>query len=132
MITDLESEFVNTFVRKNRRDKMLKYLSDPKSRGKFISELSTKSPLDTKFEKEFSGADRNTGVLPSLFKQAGMGGRVYVISDNPEWDGQKFQMSYIVGECLASFHDTIGYCWKSQTAFYEPHGSMITLFYKKK
>ena len=57
-----------------------------------------------------------------------MGGRVYVVSSNPEWDAKKYQMSFILNECLAACIDTLCYCWKTKTAFYEWHHSGASYF----
>lgn len=129
--TDLELEFIDRFVRKAKRDRLHAMASAPDKRDKMLREFSSPAIFDDRFVIEFDGNDRNRGLLPELYKQQGLGGRVYVMSENSEWDAQKFQMSYIVDECLAMCIDTIGYCWKTRMAFYEWHHSGTSYLLKR-
>jgi len=127
----LESEFLNRFVVSTKRERLVGFASKLETRGRFLNELRSPSIFDPRYIIEINGSDRMPGTLPAIFKQYGMGGRVYVISENEEWDAQKFQMSYIVDQCLGMGFDTVGYCWKTKTAFYEWHHSESSYFLKR-
>lgn len=121
--TNLELELISRFVVKEKRDRLLGFASSFKTRPRLLSELKSPAIFDPRYVIDFSGADRMQEVLPDIYKTHGMGGRVYVISENEDWDARRFQMSYIVNQCLGACIDTLGYCWKSRTAFYEWHHS---------
>jgi len=127
----LEAEIITRFVKRERRARLLEFTSKPDRRDQLLQEFNSPGIFDQRFISGVSGSQRSAENLPSLFKQRGMGGRVYVISEHHEWDTQKFQMSYIVGECLGMCFDTLGYCWKSKTAFFEWHHSGDTYFLSK-
>jgi hypothetical protein len=119
----LETDFIERFVRKERRQRLLEFAAKVDNRGRLLSKLNSPGIFDPRFVTAIGGSQRVSGVLAGVYKHHGMGGRVYVISENAEWDGQKFQMSYIVDQCLAGCVDTVGYCWKSKIAFFEWHHS---------
>ncbi len=128
----LEIEIVKTFIEPKRRQRFLEFVSSPKNRDKVLYEINSPAVFNQDLITEIKGSERTPERLVAKYKELGMGGRVYVISANGDWDGQKFQMSYIVGECLAMGIDTIGFCWKTKTAFYEWHHSGASYFLRKK
>lgn len=127
----LEAEFIERFVRKEQRNRILSFAAKLDDRSRLLNELNSPGIFDPRFITKIGGSARTQGILPELYKRNGMGGRVYVLSENDEWDGQKFQMSYIVDECLAMCIDTVGYCWKTKTAFFEWHHSGESYFLKR-
>ncbi len=108
----------------------MELLSTPDKRQRYLDAFRSPALFDPRFVEEIGGRERTAVLLPDLYKKRGMGGRVYVVSDHEEWDGKKFQMKYIVGESLAQCVDTLGYCWKSKTVFYEWHHSGASWFLK--
>jgi len=127
----LEAEIITRFVKRERRARLLEFASKPDRRDQLLQEINSPGIFDQRFISGVSGSQRSADNLPSVFKKNGMGGRVYVMSEHHEWDAQKFQMSYIIGECLSMCFDTLGYCWKSKTAFFEWHHSGETYFLSK-
>lgn len=128
---ELEKEFISRFVKKERRDRLLEFATKTDDRNRLLNELNSPAVFDSRYVVEIEGKDRTQDRLPEIYKEHGMGGRVYAISQNDEWDGNKFQMSYIVNECMAMCIDTIGYCWKTKIAFYEWHHSGASYLLKK-
>ena len=131
MNKEIEHEIISLFVTKSKR-KRLSGLLDSGKRGKVIDSFNDPGIFDERYVTEFTGRDRSSDNLVEQYKKLGMGGRVYVMSENSEWDMQKFQMSYILDECLSACIDTLGYCWKTQTAFYEWHHSEYSYFMSRK
>ena len=84
--------------------------------------------FDQRLVLEVPAHERTVEALVRKFRELGMLGRVYVLSSNPDWDGQKFQMSWFVAQFHATGFDSLAYRWKSQTAFYEQHHSGFTYF----
>ena len=129
----LETEIIHRFVRKEKRPRLLELLSvcdKPEKRSRYLDAFRSPALFDARCVTEIGGCERTALLLPDVYKKQGMGGRVYVVSDHDEWDGKKFQMKYIVGECVAQCIDTLGYDWKSKTAFYEWHHSGASWFLK--
>ena len=130
--TELEVEFIERYVVPHKRDRLLGFASDPSKRNKMIQAFNAPGIFDKKYVTEIGGPSRCAGLLPDVYKEHGMGGRVYMISEDSNWDAQRFQMSYAVDECLAQCFDAIGYCWKSKLAFYEWHHSGASYLLNKK
>ena len=127
----LEQEFITRFVKRERRARVLGFASKPEKRDDMLREFNSPAIFDQRFIVGIAGALRHNDTLPDELKRRGMSGRVYTISEHHEWDGERFQMSYIVRECLAMCFDTVGYCWKTKTAFFEWHHSGETYFLSK-
>ena len=126
--TALEIEVLQRFVKPSKRVRCVTFASDVRTRGKVLDELRNPGVFDPRCVTEIPAAERSAVSLVAAFRKLGMAGRVYVISSNSEWDQQKFQMSWFVGEFHASSFDTLAYCWKSKTGFYEQHHSGFTYF----
>lgn len=127
----LEIEIIKRFVDPKKKNRLLDFVSKPEKRDRIFYDINSPTIFDQKYITEISGAVRNPVDLVKKYKELGMGGRVYIMSENDDWDGKKFQMSYIVGECLAMCLETIGYCWKTKTAFFEWHHSGASYFLKR-
>ena len=128
---ELEKEFIHRYVVKNKQGRLLEFAYNPEKRDKFLRELNSPAIFDQRYLEVIEGIERTEELLPDLYKNKGMGGRVYIMSENSEWDTKKFQMSYIVGECLGMGIDTVGYCWKSKMALYEWHHSGASYLLKR-
>ncbi len=128
----IEIEIIKRFIDPKKKERLLSFVSNPEKRDKIFYEIISPAIFNQKYVSEIKGSDREPKRIVEKYKELGLGGRVYVISANDDWDGKKFQMSYIVGECLAMCIDTIGYCWKTKTAFYEWHHSGASYFLKVK
>lgn len=130
MDASLETEIIRRFVKKEKRPRLLELLDKPEKRARYLDVFRSPALFDPRCVTEIGGRERTALLLPDVYKRLGMGGRVYVVSDHAEWDGRKLQMKYIVGECLAQCVDTLGYDWRSKTAFYEWHHSGASWFLK--
>ncbi|MCG7950048.1 MAG: hypothetical protein JAZ17_27990 [Candidatus Thiodiazotropha endolucinida] len=131
MTKEIELEIINLFVNKAKRKRLIGFIESGK-RSKVIDAINDPGIFDERFIAEFSGGERTAENLVKQYKKLGMGGRVYVMSENPDWGEQKFQMSYILDECLAACYDTHGYCCKTHTAFYEWHHSESSYFMSRR
>jgi hypothetical protein len=124
----LELEVLRRFVTPSKRDRCLGFASDPRTRSKLLDELRQPSIFDRRRVVEIPSSERTAQALIEKFRQLGMAGRVYVMSSNAEWDGHKFQMSWLVAQLIGAGFDSLAYCWKSKTGFYEQHHSGFTYF----
>ena len=131
MDSQLEAEVLARYITPTKRERCMRFASNPKTRNKLLDELRQPSIFDTRYVIDISPSDRTPEKLVQKFTEFGMGGRVYVMSTNSVWDGCKFQMSWFVGAFHATGFDTLAFCWKSKTAFYEQHHSGFTYFLKK-
>ncbi|ROS05538.1 hypothetical protein EDC56_1073 [Sinobacterium caligoides] len=131
MNKEIELKIISLFVEKSKRSRLTGFIESGK-RDKVIEAFNSPSIFDSSYITEFHASERTTDNLANCYKNLGMSGRVYVMSENSDWDGQKFQMSYLLNECLAACSDTFGYCWKTQTAFYEWHHSEISYFMSRR
>lgn len=131
MDAKLEAEVLARFITPTKQERCLGFAADPRRRSKLLQELRQPSVFDERYVIEISAGQRTPETLIQQFRELGMAGRVYVISSNSEWDCCKFQMSWFVAEFHATGFDTLAFCWKSKTAFYEQHHSGFTYFLRR-
>lgn len=124
----LEIEAIRLFVRREKHDRFVGFVSNERKRGEFLWALQDPAIFDPRCVTKVSGGERSVERLTQLYRSLGMGGRVYAISPRSEWDGQKFQMTYLLEQTLAQCDDVLAYCWQTRTAFYEWHHSGTSYF----
>ena len=133
MDLELEQAIIRRFVIPSKRERCLAFAAEARARHKTLSLFNDPAAFDERCVTEIAGHDRaSPEQLIGRLRELGMGGRVYVMSRNDDWDGKKFQTSYIVGECVGACIDTLGYCWKTKTAFFEWHHSGATYFLRSR
>jgi hypothetical protein len=124
----LEAELLGRFVTPRKRERCVGFVCDARTRSKVFEELRQPAIFDVRRVIEIPSGERTAKKLIERFRQLGMAGRVYVMSSNAEWDGNKFQMSWLVAQLVGAGFDSLAYCWKSKTGFYEQHHSGFTYF----
>ena len=128
MNVELEKELVKLFVRSEKRERVLMFAGKTKSRPKLLAELNGPGIFNQKLLTKFTGSQRTLANLISEYTKLGMGPDLYVISENSAWDGCTIPKSHILEATLFESTDTLGYCPKSRTAFYEWHHGETSFF----
>lgn len=106
---------LRNLVKANKRDHIIPYFNDPRV-------------FEKKYITEFKGRKRSINFLVDQYQSLGMRDEIYVISSNVDWDAKTYRILSILDMCLMEPHDTIGFCLRSETAFYEWHHSGVSYF----
>ena len=84
-----EEAAVKAFIRSNRQERYLKFLSNPKQRHRFTSELAQFKALDPKCLVAIPPNQENPSRVAELLATTGAGSRCWVISENSELDSRE-------------------------------------------
>jgi len=98
--TEIESKTIQKFVRKDKRDRYLAFISKTKTRDKFVSELAHFSDFEPSFFYKVYGDIRQ--VIQTRIKTFKNQTDCYAISENREIDGQRIAIK-------TALDKTIGY-----------------------
>jgi hypothetical protein len=128
MNTQIELDFIRQFIREEKRERLAQFASKAKTRDKMIRAINSPGIFDPKVLTPIEGNDRTFEKLMATYTKHGMGSSVYVISENCDWDGKEMELLEILKFSIAMCFDVIGYCHKSNTAFYEWHHSGASYF----
>jgi hypothetical protein len=105
-----EQQFINVFIIKDKRDRFLQFLKNPKGRKDLISELAHFKHLDSKLIVKIPGSQQNVENICNFLKSKGSPDECYVLSENVALDGKFLQMDYVIKEILGSGLGTIVSC----------------------
>lgn len=128
---DIELKIINLFVIKPKRPRLIGLLQANK-RDQVIPYFNDPCIFDKRNISEFKGSERSLDNLVHQYSKMGMRDEIFLLSSNGEWDAKIYDLTSILDQCLMSSSDTIGYCSKSDTAFYEWHHSGVSYFLKCK
>jgi len=123
MNLQLERELIDRFICKSKRERLKQFAGKSNTRDKMVRALSGPDVFEQDRLTKIEGQNRTFDGLLKIYRDAGMGAMVYVISENSDWDGQEMPTKLILEQSLASCIDVLAYCPKSKTAFYEWHHS---------
>jgi hypothetical protein len=97
---EIESQIIQKFVRKDKRDRYLAFISKQKTRYKFVSELAHFNDFEPNRFDKVSGDKRQ--VIQTRIKTIKNQSDCYAISENREIDGQRIDIK-------TALEKTIGY-----------------------
>jgi hypothetical protein len=114
-----EQAVVRAFILPVRQERYLEFLKSPKNRKKFIGDLAHFRHLDPKFAMSISGNQSKPSALVKLLVGKGAGIKCWVISENPDLDGQEIDLEIAVKETVGRQMGTFISCIPGKLAFFE-------------
>ncbi|MDU0372574.1 hypothetical protein ACFPAF_19390 [Hymenobacter endophyticus] len=98
---DLERDFINTYVVKNKRQRYLGFIESPKRRGSFLEMLYHGQDLDKRLFQDLRGSGTHESQsIRNRFENLKNADRCYVISVNGALDGQEMLLNEAVDRAL--------------------------------
>jgi hypothetical protein len=85
-LSDAERLFVNRFIIKDKQERYSSFLSNKKSRGKFIDKLYHFEDLQWKFFREIPGNENEREIILQKLKSKKSISRCFIISSDPKFD----------------------------------------------
>jgi len=114
-----EEEGVRAFIDPRRLDRYLEFLSTPKRRRKFISQLAHFKSLDPKCLVRIPPNQQHASSLAELLATMGAGSRCWVISENSELDGREMDLREALKETVGRGMGTIISCIAGSLGYFE-------------
>jgi hypothetical protein len=122
-----EEATIKAFIRHNRQERCLRFLSDPKRRRKFTAELAHFKELDAKYALRIPPNQRKSASVLKLLVSMGAGTKVWVISESSELDGREMDLDGALKETIGYGMGTIISCIPSRLAYFEDEDSRYIL-----
>ena len=113
-----EYEFVRSFVIKNKKNRFLDFLQNPKRRKDIIKELPHFKYFEDRYIKRISGKDENANYIYSFLIANGAIEECYIISENRNLDERFIGLEFAIKETLGKGFGTIISCKPGCLIFY--------------
>jgi len=114
-----EEAIVRAFIDPRRRERYLEFLSTPKWRRKFISELAHFKALDPKCLVSIPPNQQHASTLAELLAIKGAGSPCWVISENSELDAREMSLREALKETVGCGMGTIISCIPGRLGYFE-------------
>lgn len=118
------TEIVNSFVLKERRNRLLDFLESKKRYDDFLWELLHEPRnLDPKCIVELPVREQATEIILRKLRKLGAGDNCYIASRVYDLDGVLESLTKILPSIVDSGSDTMIYCIGNSLGYYEGHES---------
>ena len=114
-----EEATIKAFIRQNRQERCLRFLSDPKRRRKFTAELAHFRELDAKYALSIPSNQQNPASVLKLLTSMGAGPKGWVVSENSDLDGREMELGAALKETIGYGMGTIISCIPGRLAYFE-------------
>jgi hypothetical protein len=114
-----EEATIKAFIRQNRQERCLRFLSDPKRRRKFTAELAHFRDLNVKYALRIPPNQHDSASVFKLLFSMGAGSKGSVISENPNLDGREMDLDVALKETIGYGMGTIISCIPGRLAYFE-------------
>ena len=115
-----EEAFINAFVIPTKRSRFLGFLRNARNRKKFLAELTTTKYLDLRFAFELRGAlESLRDRVEAQLKERGAPETCFLISEYPEFDGQKMLLAEALDRIVGSDVGTFVSCIPGRLGYFE-------------
>jgi len=115
--TEIESKTIQKFVRKDKIDSYLTFISKPKTRDKFVSKLAHFNDFEPDSFDKVDGDIRQ--IILNRIKTIKNQTDCYVISENREIDGQKIDIKTALDKTIGYGMGTILVFGNSTIVYFE-------------
>jgi hypothetical protein len=116
-----EEATIKAFVVRERRDRFLTLLPNPKHRHKVTASLAHPNPgwFDARYVKPIPPAQSSKESIARILLSKGAGDVCWAISEDRKLDGREFELELVLAEVVGSGMGTILCCIPAKLAFVE-------------
>lgn len=115
-----EEATIRAFIQKNKQDRCIQFLANPKNRHKFTSELCHFKWLDERFAHPIPPSTAHTAKeIVALLRSKGAGPTVHVISEDSGIDGKELGLEEAMGHVWGGQMGTILSCIPGKLGYFE-------------
>jgi hypothetical protein len=124
-----EEATVRAFIVRERRDRFLELLPNPKNRHKITDSLAHPNPnwFDARFVKIIPPPLNNPTSIAQLLRGKGAGRMCWVISEDRKLDAKELDLEFVLGEIVGYGMGTIISCIAGKLAFVESEDGRFIL-----
>ncbi len=114
-----EAAFVKAFIVKDRQERYLQLLANPKRRREILDRFNHNLDFDPKYAAVVPKELRTADQLAHLLKARGAGETCHVIADSLNCDGQDMPLRDALAEVIAHDFGSVLYCVPGRLAFHK-------------
>jgi hypothetical protein len=114
-----EEATIKAFVIPSRQQRYLDFLTRPKRRPSFTTELAHFKALNPDYAKSIPPAQHDTFSIAKLLASKGAGRKCWVISENTELDAQEMDLETALRATVGRGMGTIISCIPGRLAYFE-------------
>jgi hypothetical protein len=114
-----EEALINAFFLPARRQRYIDFAKSPRTRRKFLDELSHSTSLDVRFRHEIPGVEQTPEGITRLLQSRGAGDQCIAISDFKEIDAKRLNLKDAVSTVLGRTFGTLLSCRPGRLAYFE-------------
>ncbi len=124
-----EEAAVHAFIVKDRRDRFLELLPNPKRRHKITQSLAHPNPawFDSRCVKPIPPAHSGAAAIAKLLHAKGAGSLCWVISEDQRFDGKELELDSVLSELVGCGMGAIVSCIAGKLAFVESEDGRFIL-----
>jgi hypothetical protein len=114
-----EEAAIKAFIRLNRQERCLRFVSNPNRRAKFTAEPAHFRDLDVKYSLHIPPNQQNPASVVKLLASMGAGSKCRVITENLDLDGREMDLDAALKETIGYGMGTIISCIPGRLAYFE-------------
>lgn len=116
-----EEATIRTFIVRERRERFLALLANPKRRRKVTDSLAHPNPawFDSRYVKPIPPAQSSKEGIARILRAKGAGQTCWAISEDRNLDAKEFELESVLAEVVGSGMGTILSCVPGKLAFVE-------------
>ena len=124
-----EEAAVRAFIVKDRRDRFLELLPNPKQRHKITESLAHPNLawFDSRCVRPIPPAHSGAAAIAKLLRTKGAGKSCWVISEDRRFDGRELELDSVLSELVGYGMGTIVSCIAGKLAFVESENGRFIL-----
>jgi hypothetical protein len=117
---DIESRLVRAFVVRDRRERYLEGLSNPKRRSKILNRLNHHiDDIDPRFRVTLPAAHHSPAAVEEMLRSRGAPSMCYVMSSWDRLDAREMLLGEALSDVIGHQMGTLISCVPGQLGFYE-------------
>ncbi len=128
-IAPQEQATIRAFIVKERRDRFIELLPNPKTRRKITDMLAHPNPawFDSRWTKPIPPAQSSAAGIGRLLRASGAGQLCWAISEDKSLDGREVALDDALGEIVGAGMGTILCCIPGRLAYVESEDGRFIL-----
>jgi hypothetical protein len=128
-LTQHEEETVRAFIIRERRNRFLELLRNPRHRHKITESLAHPHPawFDSRCVKSIPPAQSSAASIAKLLHGKGAGAKCWVISEDKRFDGRELDLDSVLQELVGYGMGVIVSCVPGKLAFVESEDGRFIL-----
>jgi hypothetical protein len=114
-----DQETARAFILPTKRERYLGFLSNKKGRTKFRLELAHFKSLNPMYIVPILPSHQNPSSIAKILAAKGAGSKCWVMSEDPQFDGQEMELDAALRETIGRGMGTIISCIPGKLAYFE-------------